>query len=269
LELKKIKPDAGSSKWEENIFNFELPPSDLKQKNMKTKSIKGISVKEIHKELDKIITKDFNPNLAIVFISVRHDINKLNSVLRSSPQSTYFAKLKKLSILFFTMFLVYSCSQMKTQGKEKQLAGMYKLYISENQDEDGNWHEDSWTKGGTGYIVYDGQGHVAVQITPKGYKDFSWLSEKESILTEIVAEKTDSMTLDELKEAVREFASSYVYIANYTIEDTANIVQHHRISSSIPAIWGTTGRRSFRFSGDTLILQVLNGNRRLKWIKQS
>ena len=183
-------------------------------------------------------------------------------------QFNYFIQLKKLVVLFFAMVLIFACSQPNQQSKECKLAGMYKLYISENQDEQGVWHEVPWTKGGTGYIVYDGLGHMAVQITPKGYTDFSWLSESESIIAEKVAEKTDSMTEDELKEAVKVFASSYVYIANYSIEDTADIVQHHRISSSIPDIWGTTVRRSFIFSGDTLILQILNGNRRLKWIKQ-
>lgn len=57
-------------------------------------------------------------------------------------------------------------------------------------------------------------------------------------------------------------------VANYTIEDTADIVVHQRISSSLPVVWGTTVRRALKFSEDTLILRVLNGNRRLKWIKQ-
>jgi len=29
-------------------------------------------------------------------------------------------------------------------------------------------------KGWRPYIVYDGLGHMAVQITPEGYKDFNW-----------------------------------------------------------------------------------------------
>lgn len=168
-----------------------------------------------------------------------------------------------LSIVWIT-----ACKQKNCDHPGNELAGLYQLYISENQDANGNWHEDPWTRGGTGYILYDGQGHMAVQITRKGYQDFNWLPERESIMPEKVDEKIDSMPVDELKAAVREFSSSYVYIANYTIEDTADIVQHHRISSSIPAIWGTTVRRAFYFSGDTLILQILNGNRRLKWIKQ-
>ena len=169
--------------------------------------------------------------------------------------------------LLFIPVLFSACSNSKT-SRIGQLAGMYKLYIIENKDSAGEWQQQDWGKDGDGYIVYDGKGHMAVQITPKGYKDFQWMDEESSIDNKKVKEKTDSMTTDELKEAVKEFSSSYVYVANYTIEDTADIVVHQRISSSLPVVWGTTVRRVFSFSGDTLILRVLNDNRRLKWIKQ-
>jgi hypothetical protein len=175
--------------------------------------------------------------------------------------------MKILSFIAIIVFIT-ACSENTKKTKENQLAGMYKLYINEIQDSTGIWHEDAWTKGGTGYIVYDGLGHMAIQITPKGYKDYEWLNEKESINRDRVKAKTDSMSVAELKAAVAEFSSSFVYVANYSVEDTAKVVQHHRISASIPSVWGTTVRRSFTFSGDTLILLVLNSNRRLKWIKQ-
>jgi len=47
------------------------------------------------------------------------------------------------------------------------------------------------------------------------------------------------------------------------------VVTHYRITSSIPAVWGTTVKRKFSFNGDTIILEPLNANRRLKWIKQN
>ncbi|MEI8048849.1 MAG: lipocalin-like domain-containing protein [Bacteroidota bacterium] len=175
--------------------------------------------------------------------------------------------MKILSLIVIIVFIT-ACSENAKKTKESHLAGMYKLYISEIQDSTGAWHEDSWTKGGTGYIVYDGLGHAALQITPKGYKDFEWMNEKESINKERVRQKTDSMSVTELKSAVLEFSSFYAYMANYMVEDTAQVVQHQRILSSVPAVWGTTVRRSFAFSGDTLILRVVKGNRRLKWIKQ-
>jgi hypothetical protein len=76
------------------------------------------------------------------------------------------------------------------------------------------------------------------------------------------------MSIDQLKEAVKAFSASYVYAGNYTIEDTADVVKHERISTSIHSPIGSTVRRAFTFSGDTIILRVMNGNRRLKWIKQ-
>ena len=174
----------------------------------------------------------------------------------------------KIFVLLSGILFISACTRNIKDTGQDQLAGMYKLYISENQDSSGAWHEDPWTKRGTGYIVYDGMGHMAVHITREGYQDFYWMGEEESLITEKVNAKIDQLSVDELKAAVKEFSSSYVYIADYTIEDSADIVQHHRISASMPAIWGTTVRRAFSFNGDTLILRILNGNRRLKWIKQ-
>lgn len=172
-----------------------------------------------------------------------------------------------LLYIFFISQILFAFSGKK-QTDVSRLAGMYKLYISENQDSAGNWHEDPWTKGGTGYIVYDGMGHMAVHITRKGYNDYKWLPEELSLRDENINQKLDSMSNDELKDAVRTFSSSYVYVGNYSIEDTADIVQHHRISTSIHSPIGSVVRRAFSFSGDTIILRILNGNRRLKWIKQ-
>ena len=160
------------------------------------------------------------------------------------------------------------CIENKPADKLSRLAGMYKLYIAENADSNGVWHEDPWTKGGTGYIVYDGMGHMAVHITRKGYNDYKWLPEEASLRDEKINQKLDSMSTEELKEAVRAFSSSYVYAGNYIIEDTTDVVKHERLSTSIHSPAGSTVRRAFTFSGDTIILRVLNGNRRLKWIKQ-
>jgi len=174
-----------------------------------------------------------------------------------------------IASIFQTTLLSIGCGSKKfATDMNGQLAGMYKLYIIENQDSSGAWHEQEWGKGGDGYIVYDGKGHMAVQITPRSYKDFKWLSEEASINDDSINNHIDSLSVDELKAAVKEFSSRYVYFGSYEIQDTADVVIHHRISSSIPVIWGTIVKRTFTFSGDTLILKNLNANRRLKWIKQ-
>jgi hypothetical protein len=173
-----------------------------------------------------------------------------------------------LIILFAIALQLLACSESNPVDKRAQLAGMYRLYISENQDSNGVWHPDPWTKGGDGYIVYDGLGHMAVHITRAGYHDYKWLPEEQSLRDEFINRKLDSMSTDELKAAVRAFSASYVYAGNYTIEDSIDVVKHERLSTSLHAIPGSTVRRSFVFSGDTIILKVLDGNRRLKWIKQ-
>ena len=175
--------------------------------------------------------------------------------------------MKGYLLLFMVIYLISCSSPLK--NKNSLLAGMYKLYKIESQDSAGTWKESGWYNGGESYIVYDGLGHMAVQITPKGYKDFKWLDEEQAINEKMVKEKTDSMSVPELKAAVTEFASNYVYVGNYTVDDTASIVTHKRIIGTIPAVLGTEVKRKFSFNGDTIILKPLDANRRLLWIRQN
>jgi hypothetical protein len=174
----------------------------------------------------------------------------------------------KLRLLLFAIIYLTACSHPAKTDAKKILAGMYKLYKIESQDSAGVWKESGRYNGGESYIIYDGLGHMAVQITPKGYNNFNWLNDEQAISETTVNEKIDSMSIPELKAAVSEFASNYVYVGNYTVDDTANIVTHHRITSTIPAVWGTAVKRKFYFNGDTITLKPLTANRRLIWIRQ-
>lgn len=173
----------------------------------------------------------------------------------------------KLHLLLFAAIYLTACSG-PLKNKNNMLAGMYKLYKIESQDSAGIWKKSGWYNGGESYINYDGLGHMAVQITPKGYNNFKWLDEEQAINEKMVKEKTDSMSLPELKATVVEFASNYVYVGNYTVDDTANTVTHKRIMGTIPTVWGTEVKRKFSFSGDTIILKPVDANRRLIWIRQ-
>ena len=173
----------------------------------------------------------------------------------------------KLFCLLIISVLVTGCADKSTTNRTERMAGMYKLYNIQVQDSAGQW-QDEWASDGTGYIVYDGKGHMAVQITPKGYKEFKWLSESESINPGKVKAKVDSMSVDELKAAVEEFESNYVYAGNYSVSESADIIVHERLSHSVPSAWNTTVQRTFVFNGDTLELHVVADKRRLKWIKQ-
>ncbi len=157
------------------------------------------------------------------------------------------------SLIIYTFFLT-SCSHYIPTDKSKILAGMYKMYSIQSQDSTGIWKESGVANGGESYILYDGLGHMAVQITPKGYKEFNWLDEEDALNPKRFQEKIDSMSVSELKQAVTYFASNYVYVANYSIDKVFNIVTHERLIGTIPSIWGTEVKRKFSFSGDTLIL---------------
>ncbi len=183
------------------------------------------------------------------------------------PFSKHKNIIALLILLIFAVYLV-ACSGQVKKDKNRMLAGMYKLHIIERQDSIGAWIRSGWSDGGESYIIYDGLGHMAVQITPKGYRDFKWLNEEQALDEKILKEKIDSMPVTELKAAVTEFSSNYVYVANYTIDDTADIITHHRLTSTIPAIWGTEVKRKFLFNGDTLTLINPVVSRRLIWLRQ-
>ena len=172
-------------------------------------------------------------------------------------------------ILLFIIAAFSGCIDKSTSSAKKQLAGMYKLYSIEVQDSTGKYNHE-WASDGTGYIIYDGLGHMVVHITPKTYKEYKWvLSENETLYPEKVKAALDSMTVDELKTALQEFVSNYVYVANYSLSDTAGFVVHNRLSHTIPSCWNTTVTRRFIFHGDTLELHNDVDKRRLIWIKQN
>jgi hypothetical protein len=174
----------------------------------------------------------------------------------------------KLFILFIISGLSFTCVDRSQADRNRLLAGMYKLYNIQVQDSAGNW-QDEWASDGTGYIIYDGVGHMAVQITPKGYEQFKTLSEDESIDHGKLQVKIDSMPVEQLKATLEEFVSNYVYAGNYTVSDSADVVTHRRLIHTIPSAWNTTVQRRFIFKGDTLELYNDVDKRRLKWIKQN
>ena len=60
---------------------------------------------------------------------------------------------------------------------------MYKLYIIENKDSSDVWRQQEWGKGGEGYIVYDGKGHMGVHITSKVIKILSGCMKNRQLTT--------------------------------------------------------------------------------------
>jgi len=164
-------------------------------------------------------------------------------------------------------FLLSACMNKTKRSRNDLLRGMYKLSGIQVQDSTGQWHEE-WASDGTGYIIYDGIGHMAVQIMPKGYERFETLSEDESINPAKVKAAVDSMPVDQLKASFEEFVANYVYAGDYSVSDSADVVTHHRLIHTIPSAWNTIVQRRFIFKGDTLELYNDLDKRRLEWIKQ-
>lgn len=165
--------------------------------------------------------------------------------------------MKFIIITFLGFCFLISCGnkENKIDGK---LQGMWKLEKMESIDTNsGKWVYDSSFAGWFGLIIYDGNGHMGVHITPKGYKDFD------------TDKSIDNMNSEELKELVKFYQSNFVYFANYKISD--NTIEHNRLSATNPKDWGTVLKRDFEFRGDTLILTaheiVFNKKTRLWWVK--
>jgi len=94
------------------------------------------------------------------------------------------------------------------------------------------------------------------------------LNEEETINGNTLKQKVDNMTVPELKAALTKFVSNYVYVANYSINDTTGVIQHDRLSHTIPSGWNNSVKRKYTFKGDTIIMDPISVNRRLKWIRQ-
>jgi len=163
----------------------------------------------------------------------------------------------KLILGLLTLVTIYSCNT-KSQQADNKFDGMWSLDKFEAFDSLTNrWTDDTTRIGWSGYILYDGHGHMGVHLIPKGYEDFD--SNK----------NIDSLKYDDLKELAKFYKSNFVYFANYNL--TGTTIDHKRLTATEPRSWGTTLTRDFEFKGDTLILtahESVTGQRlRLRWIK--
>jgi hypothetical protein len=170
-------------------------------------------------------------------------------------------KCKTIIIFILIIPLFTSCIENRKNDIHEKFRGLWKLYIIEYQDSTGVWQEHAWNRGGDSYILYDGLGHMSVQITPEGYKDR---------IVSFPRANIDSLTIEELRADLKVYASNYVYSANCVVLEEEQIIEHHRLSHSFPHDWGVVVQRKFKFKADTLILMPVEPQNplRLKWIKQ-
>jgi len=152
---------------------------------------------------------------------------------------------------------IYSCGSKGNKSNDK-FHGMWQLDKVEAFDSSTNaWTDDTTRIGWNGYILHDGQGHMGVHLTPKGYKDFD------------TNKNIDSLKHDEVKALANFYKSNFVYFSDYILTDST--VEYKRLSATEPQNWGKSLIRDFEFKQDTLILtahEIIWGQKkRLRWIK--
>jgi hypothetical protein len=168
------------------------------------------------------------------------------------------------TLLLVALIILFACNEDKPEFDAiEKFRGMWKLLETQSKNSNGTWEKDSLYAGGTGYIIYDGAGHMSVQMTPRGYREFEWTIGEEGL-----EKKVKQMTESELRPALLEFASNFVYVANYRLLKDSAIIEHMRLTGTDPNSWNTTVRRTYEFRQDTLILGITDGLRRLLWLKQ-
>ncbi len=167
--------------------------------------------------------------------------------------------MRFLTILsgLFILSTFFGCKSHAPEA-DLQFNGMWRLEKIESLDKkSGEWTYDSTFTRWNGLIIYDGQGHMGVQITPKGYRDFK------------PSHDLDSLNPESLKELVKFYQSNWVYFADYKI--TNHTIEHKRLSATNPNDWGSSLFRDFEFRHDTLILTahetVAGKKSRLWWVK--
>lgn len=141
-----------------------------------------------------------------------------------------------------------------------KFTGMWKLDKYESFDStSGKWYNTPSRVGYSGYILYDGKGHMGVQLLPPTFKD---VDNNKNI---------DTLNDKDLKKDLKLYSTSFAYFAGCNIKKEENLIEHHIVSSNNPEDWGTTVKRTFEFKGDTLILtatELIGGRKtRLRWLR--
>lgn len=164
----------------------------------------------------------------------------------------YFFKTKSFLLLLFPVFMMIDGDKLSDPN---QFKGMWKLDRYEVLNA-GKWQADSTKIGYSGFILYDGLGHMSVQILPANYNSFD------------LGKDLNSLSIEDVQILADHYHLNFVYFANYSVHE--NIVEHTVQSCTEPVNIGKVLKREFEFKGDTLLLTPITpeGKKsRLRWIK--
>jgi len=162
------------------------------------------------------------------------------------------------TILYALLFLTISftaISQKKPAISNQIFKGLWILDNYESFDTlSEKWSTETGRIGYVGYILFDGEGHMAVQITPADYHEFD------------LGKKNDSIG----KKVVTSYhGNNLIYFAEYKVE--GNVINNKILSSTNPESVGAILIREFEIKGKTLLItpkNKLKGSQiRMKWVK--
>ena len=134
-------------------------------------------------------------------------------------------------LMFSATYKVNSQSNISQRIKGLWQLDKYEAFDSTT----GKWKDAPNRLGYFGYILYDGSGHVAVQLFPPGFRRMN-----DNI-------SMDSLNIDQLRQMANMQSKCFIYFADYKIWDRQNLVEHHIRSSNHPNEIGTTVTRNFEF----------------------
>ena len=140
--------------------------------------------------------------------------------------------MKKLNYIFIlgVLALAFSCGQNKTTTPA--ITGLWKLESMKVRDTATNTWSD-YREGMDGYLLYDGNGHVALHLYEKGY-------EKAGLE---FPNFNDSIPL----EALKHITKSYYYMGNYKVSEVDSIVSHYKLLIAFLISFRTIGITPYCF----------------------
>ena len=162
------------------------------------------------------------------------------------------------------VILSLSCGAV-AQNSNDPIVGAWDLVTVEVKDENGVWLQSTGRYGDRpiGYITYDADGRMAVQICnlhrpnlePSNSGETGWI------------DRVTAASADALRQTLLGYTA---YFGTYDIDTAEHAVTHNRSGHWITNSVGSSVKRCFEFEGDRLILiPAENENRRLIWRRVS
>ncbi len=165
--------------------------------------------------------------------------------------------MKKMALMACLLSSI-GCTRTAPGGGQTSFQGMWRLDRYEYRDTTSMaWLPDPGKAGYMGYIIYDGEEHMSVQLIPGNYRTLNGQVDQ------------DALDCDSLRRLSALYARNYSYFALFDIH--GDTIVHTVISASDPGLCGKVLKRCYAFTGDTLYLTPVAGdapgNHRLKWIR--